>query len=99
MKPDNFSPENLIKFGEDRFRFVGGFAKQEQAYTLWALHPYPDKKTSEGFWALVKRAFYGQHHHYSKKYSALYIAEACFKYNNRDNKNPFPDMLGLMVGV
>lgn len=37
----------------------------------------------EGFWALVKRAHYGQHHHYSKKYTPYYIAEACFKYNSR----------------
>jgi transposase-like protein len=37
----------------------------------------------EGFWATVKRAWYGQHHHYSKKYTPLYIAESVFKYNNR----------------
>ena len=37
----------------------------------------------EGYWALVKRAWYGQHHHYSKKYTPLYIAESVFKYNNR----------------
>jgi len=39
--------------------------------------------TIEGYWTLVKRAWYGQHHHYSKKYTPLYIAEAAFKYNNR----------------
>jgi len=37
----------------------------------------------EGFWSLVKRAWYGQHHHYSKKYVGLYISEACFKHNHR----------------
>lgn len=41
----------------------------------------------EGFWALAKRAHYGQHHHYSKKYTNLYIAEAAFKYNNRKNES------------
>lgn len=41
----------------------------------------------EGFWATVKRAYMGQHHHYTHKYAALYIGEACFKYNNRDNIN------------
>lgn len=40
--------------------------------------------TIEGFWSLVKRAWYGTHHHYSKKYTHLYIAESCWKYNNRD---------------
>ena len=37
----------------------------------------------EGFWAGVKRAWYGQHHHYTKKYTPLYIAESVFKYNTR----------------
>lgn len=37
----------------------------------------------EGFWASVKRQWYGQHHHYSKKFTPLYIAESVFKYNNR----------------
>jgi transposase-like protein len=40
--------------------------------------------TIEGFWATVKRAWYGQHHHYSKEYTPLYIAESAFKYNNRN---------------
>ena len=41
----------------------------------------------EGFWATVKRAWYGQHHHYTKKYTPLYIAESAFKYNNRHNSS------------
>lgn len=53
--------------------------------------------TMEGFWALVKRAWYGNHHHYSGKYAALYIWEACFKYNSRNSKNAFGDAIGLMV--
>ena len=36
----------------------------------------------EGFWALLKRAWYGQHHHYSKKYMNLYVSEACYKYTS-----------------
>ena len=43
--------------------------------------------TIEGFWSLVKRAFHGTHHHY--KHIRLYIAEACYKWNNRDNPNVF----------
>ena len=39
--------------------------------------------TIEGVWSLLKRAWYGSHHHYSEKYTPLYVAEACFKYNNR----------------
>lgn len=44
--------------------------------------------TFEGFWALLKRVCYGQHHHLCRQYSATYIAEAAFKYNFRDLENP-----------
>ena len=40
--------------------------------------------TMEGFWSFVKRAWYGQHHHYSTGYTPLYLTEACYKYNYRD---------------
>ncbi|HVZ91084.1 MAG TPA: IS1595 family transposase [Rhizomicrobium sp.] len=53
----------------------------------------------EGFWALVKRAWYGSHHHYSKKYMHLYIAEACYKFNARKSKDDFSALLGAMVGA
>lgn len=53
--------------------------------------------TIEGFWSLVKRAWYGQHHWYSKKYMNLYIAEACYKYNHRKSKDDFGGMLGTAV--
>lgn len=39
--------------------------------------------TMEGFWSFVKRARYGSHHHYSTRYTPLYLAEACYKYNYR----------------
>lgn len=39
--------------------------------------------TIEGFWSLLKRAWYGQHHHYNTVWTPLYVAEACYKYNNR----------------
>lgn len=42
--------------------------------------------TIEGFWSLLKRAWHGQHHHYSKRYMPLYISEACWKYNRRGEK-------------
>ena len=43
--------------------------------------------TIEGFWSLLKRAWYGQHHHYRKQYAPLYVAEACYKYNHRKTKD------------
>lgn len=39
--------------------------------------------TIESFWALVKRALFGQYHHYSVKHALAYVVEACFKYNIR----------------
>ena len=45
--------------------------------------------TLEGFWSLLKRAWYGKHHKYSKSFLPLYIAEAVWKYNNRNESNPF----------
>lgn len=53
--------------------------------------------TIEEFWALVKRAWYGSHHHYSRKYIHLYIAEACYKYNHRDDRDSFGETLLTMV--
>ena len=43
--------------------------------------------TIEGFWSFVKRAWYGSHHHYSTAYMPLYLAEACYKYNNRETNS------------
>ena len=57
----------------------------EQLTCLRAPHRQAHTNAIEGFWALVKRAWYGTHHHYSEKYMPLYIAEACWKYNNREN--------------
>ena len=45
--------------------------------------------TIESFWALIKRAWYGSHHHYKEGYIPLYVAEACWKYNHRRSRNAF----------
>ncbi|MCY4305011.1 MAG: IS1595 family transposase [Aestuariivita sp.] len=45
--------------------------------------------TIEGFWSLLKRAWYGSHHHYSPKWMPFYIAEGNWKYNQRKNQNAF----------
>ena len=49
--------------------------------------------TIEGFWALLKRAWYGSHHHYTKKFMPLFVAEACWKYNARKNPLAFETFL------
>jgi hypothetical protein len=56
--------------------------------------------TIEGFWALIKRAWYGSHHHYSRKYMPLYISETCFKFNRRSmQKAMFADSIRMFVGA
>lgn len=55
--------------------------------------------TIEGFWALIKRAWYGQHHHYSRKWADHYISETTYKYNHRKNDSVFHDLMRHMVGV
>ncbi len=50
--------------------------------------------TIEGFWSLLKRAWYGQHHYYQRGFTPLYIAEAVFKYNHRKNSVIVEQFLG-----
>lgn len=62
-------------------------------------HGHVHTNTIEGFWALVKRAWYGTHHHYSRKYMPLYVAEACYKYNIRKNSDAFAGSISMFVGA
>lgn len=55
--------------------------------------------TIEGFWSLLKRAWYGTHHHYSKPYMPLYVSEACYKYNHRKNDGAFRSLVASMLMV
>ena len=55
--------------------------------------------TIEGFWALLKRALTGQHHHYTVEHAAMYIDEACYKYNNRKSETPWDDFMQRAMGV
>ncbi len=50
-----------------------------------------DKHTNtiEGFWSLLKRAWYGSHHHYQVLYMPLYVAERCYVYNHRNLETMF----------
>ena len=56
-----------------------------ERYVYGAIHT----NTIEGFWALVKRAISGQHHHYTVEHAAMYIDEAAYKYNTRRQENPW----------
>lgn len=41
--------------------------------------------TIEGFWSLLKRAWYGSHHKYTVGFMPLFIAEAAWKFNHRED--------------
>lgn len=43
----------------------------------------------EGFWSLLKRAWYGSHHHDQTAYTPLYVAERCYVYNYRNLETIF----------
>lgn len=45
--------------------------------------------TIEGFWSILKRGMVGTFHKVSAKYLPLYVAEFCFRYNNRLNDDIF----------
>lgn len=49
--------------------------------------------TIEGFWSLLKRSWYGSHHHYSENWMPLFVSEAAWKYNHRKHENPFGDFV------
>ena len=59
----------------------------------WYAEGSTHTNTIEGFWGLVKRAWYGTHHHYSRKHAPKYIREACYKYNQRGNGDAFGTFL------
>ena len=49
--------------------------------------------TIEGFWALLKRAWYGSHHHYSERWMPLFVGESAWKYNRRKEESAFGSFL------
>ena len=76
-------------------KFQHSRVKHAETYVDGIVHT----NTIEGFWGLVKRAWYGQHHWYSSKYMPLYIAEACYKYNDRKNSDGFGFAVGIMAAA
>ena len=82
----NIKDSELITDEFRAYRIVGQHLKHaivnhgEGQYVEGEAHT----NTIEGFWSLLKRAWYGSHHQYSTAYTRLYVAEGCYKYNFRD---------------
>ncbi len=72
------------KLGDEFPHGVVNHAKGQ--YVVGAIHT----NTIEGFWSIFKRGIIGSFHKISSKYMPLYVAEAQFRYNNRNN----PDIFG-----
>ena len=72
----------------DEFHAYNALGSQLKHHVINHQEQYVDgdthTNTIEGFWSLIKRAWYGQHHHYSVEYTPLYVAERCYVYNNRN---------------
>jgi len=89
---DNIDPQGTLLI-TDEYRAYDEASGLFQHATINHSECYADgdthTNTIEGFWSLLKRAYYGSHHHYTKKWMPLYVAEACWKYNQRKNSNTF----------
>jgi hypothetical protein len=65
---DEFAGHGTVNHSADEYSRLGGFVTTNSA---------------ESFFALLKRAVYGQFHHISEAHLHRYLAEADFKYNHR----------------
>ena len=63
--------------------FAGHGAVNHSADEYVRTGDFHHTNTVEGFFALLKRAVYGQFHHVSEAHLHRYLAEADFKYNTR----------------
>ncbi len=77
----------------EQMRF--GFAKHEsvnhaaEEYVRGVVHT----GSIDSFWSLVKRGIMGQYHHVSKKYLPLYLNEFSFRHNQRNEIDPFGNLM------
>lgn len=89
---ENVDPQGSLLI-TDEFTSYDVVAQEYQRAVIKHAEAYADGETHtntiEGFWSLLKRAWYGSHHHYTKRYMPLFIGEACWKHNHRRDENAF----------
>lgn len=81
--------DEFPSYNSARQTFESKTINHSVAYSLSGVHI----NTIESFWALLKRAWYGTHHHYTDDWMALFIAEGAWKYNQRKNPRPFDTLI------
>lgn len=105
----DLSGKGILRFVKDSVEAYGSILITDEYQSYNAVHgfmphvavnhqiQYVDgmvhTNTIEGVWSLLKRAWFGSHHHYSRNWMPLYIAEACWKYNKRKSRNAFGEFL------
>ncbi|HEX2793162.1 MAG TPA: IS1595 family transposase [Croceicoccus sp.] len=57
----------------------------------------PVHTANEGFWALVKRAWYGSHRHYRRKYMHLHIGEVGYIFSRRTSMTAFEESTRMFL--
>lgn len=61
------------------------------------VHAKVHTNTVEGIWSLFKRSIVGSYHKISAKHLPVYLDEAAFRYNNRDNDFMFRDTILKLI--
>jgi transposase-like protein len=88
---DDFKGYNILdKEGSEYIRLSASHSQGE-----YCSHKTPGVHTNgiESIRALVKRAYIGTYHHYSKKYMQRYVDEVAFRQSNKDNPFVFDVVL------
>jgi transposase-like protein len=97
----NIKTDSSILMTDEGKEYTKEFDKIIQRYTIKHKKEFSkngiNTNTIESFWAIIKRGITGQYHQLSKKYLPFYISEFAYRYNNRNNKKMFNELLDAAV--
>lgn len=92
----NVSPSTQILVTDENYAYRGvrsmfphSVVNHRREYVNGPVHT----NTIEGFWSLLKRAWYGSHHKYTVGFMGLFVAEAAWKYNHRHEARPWDSFM------
>jgi len=99
---ENVDTETATMFTDEftGYAYLAGFVQHKtinhkKHYVNGEIHT----NTIEGFWGLFKRGIVGQYHKVSIQHLGKYLAEFCFRYNNRNNEGIFDLTISKALGV